>query len=585
MTLDTEFRLGMRIDWDVPITADDGLELRADIYRPLGDGSYPVILSYGPYAKWMHYADGSPFQWDRMRTDHPDTVQGSTNTYQSWEVVDPEKWVPDGYAVVRVDSRGAGRSPGYMDMLSPRETKDLYDCIEWAGTQPWSSGRVGLSGISYYAMNQWQVAELQPPHLTAMIAWEGSSDLYREFLFHGGILCTFGDVWSSGRVLDRQHGVGSRGARSRFVAGFVAGAETLPGEMLSANRADFSGAPHEHPSLDDYWSERIPDLSKITVPFLSAGNWGGAGLHLRGNVEGFTRASSEQKWLEIHGLQHWTHFYTDYGVDLQKRFFGHFLKDQDTGWQEQPRVLLQVRHPGNRFEQRSENEWPLARTQWTKWFLNPTDLTFSPTATQADTTLTYDPFGDGLTFLSDPLAEPTEITGPAAAKLFVSSATADADLFLVLRAFTPDLREVTFLGANEPHTPVGHGWLRASRRLLDEQMSLPHRPFHTHDRDQPLEPGERYELDVEIWPTCIVLPAGYRIGISVRGHDYLWPGAAAQALPVGGSGATAAAEFSGVGPFRHTDARNRPPDVFGGDVTLHWDGDDQPYVLLPIIPS
>jgi len=142
----TELRDRMRIHWDVPITMDDGLVLRADIYRPPQEGKYPVILSYGPYAKGLAFQEGYPDQWQRMAAQHPDVTEGSTNKYQNWEVVDPEKWVPDGYVCVRVDSRGCGRSPGYVDPFSPRETRDFYLCIEWAGTQPWSNGKVGLLG-------------------------------------------------------------------------------------------------------------------------------------------------------------------------------------------------------------------------------------------------------------------------------------------------------------------------------------------------------------------------------------------------------------------------------------------------------
>ena len=156
----SETRDGMTIDWDIPITMDDGLVVRADIYRPAKDGTYPAIVSYGPYAKWLAFQDGYPTAWDIMVKEHPDVAAGSTNKYQSWEVVDPEKWVPDGYVCVRVDSRGAGRSPGYIDPFSPRETKDFHDCIEWAAGQPWSNGKIGLAGISYYAINQWQVAGL-----------------------------------------------------------------------------------------------------------------------------------------------------------------------------------------------------------------------------------------------------------------------------------------------------------------------------------------------------------------------------------------------------------------------------------------
>lgn len=580
----TETRLGMRITWDEPIEMDDGVLIRCDIFRPDDDGPHPVILSYGPYAKWHHFADGSPHQWERMRTDHPDTVQGSTNTYQSWEIVDPEKWVPDGYAVVRIDSRGSGRSPGYLDPWSRRETEDLYQCIEWAGTQEWSNGKVGLSGISYYAMNQWQVAELKPPHLTAMCAWEGASDLYRELAYHGGILCSFADLWYQGRVLDRQHGLGARGPSSRFTGDPIAGPDTEIDEVLGSRAADLGGDFSDHPFFDEYWEDRVPDLSKIEVPFLSAGNWGGVGLHLRGNTEAFMRASTEDKWLEIHGLEHWTHFYTDYGLDLQKRFFGHFLKDEETGWDNQPRVTINVRHPGNRFVLRHEAEWPLARTNWTTLHLTPR-LTIESAPQPDSTMISYEAFGDGLTFLTEPLSEETEITGPAAAKLFVSSETEDADLFLVLRLFTHDLEEVTFKGANEPHSPISHGWLRASRRKLDPERSLPYRPFHTHDEAQPLTPGEVYELDIEIWPTCVVIPAGYRLGLSVRGRDYVYPGSSPQPPARPSTAATSGVVFTGVGPFRHNVAADRRPSVFGGKVSVHVGGDTPSHLLLPVIPT
>ena len=168
----TEVRDGMRIDWDAPIAMDDRVVLRADVFRPLGEGKYPVILSYGPYAKGLSFQEGYKSNWARLTKAAPEVLQGSSNKYQNWELVDPEKWVPDGYACVRVDSRGAGRSPGLLDVWSPREAQDLYDCIEWAGTQSWSNGKVGINGISYYAMNQWQVAPLKPPYLAAMCIWE-----------------------------------------------------------------------------------------------------------------------------------------------------------------------------------------------------------------------------------------------------------------------------------------------------------------------------------------------------------------------------------------------------------------------------
>ncbi len=575
----TEIRDGMRIERDVPIAMDDSVAVRADIYRPVDDGQYPVIMTYGPYGKGLHFEDLYTDQWNRMVEEHPDVTAGSTNKYQNWEVVDPEKWVPDGYVVIRVDSRGAGRSPGLLDLWSAREAKDYHDCIEWAAQQPWSNGKVGLNGISYYGMNQWQVASLQPPHLTAMCIWEGAADFYRDLSHHGGILCTFGRAWFPGQIIPVQHGRGANGYRSRMNGDWVSGPATLSEEELGANRREFYEDCYANP-LDsaDYWQSRMPDWSKVTVPLLTAGNWGGQGLHLRGNVEGFVRAASEQKWLEVHGIEHWTEFYTDYGVELQKRFFGHFLKGEDTDWQEQPKVQLQVRSPGEKFVERHEDAWPLPGTEWTKFHLHPAALDLSAEPPAEDRSVTYGGLGDGVTFLTAPLDRKMEITGPMAAKLWISSATEDADLFLIVRAFAPDMKEVTFQGALDPHTPISQGWLRASHRKLDPDLSLPYRPYHVHDEKQPLTPGEIYEVDVEIWPSCLVLPAGYRLALTVRGRDYVYPGGAGQGVGVLGR------VFTGVGPFRHDDPRDRPAAIFGGDVTLHAGPDRAAHLLVPVIP-
>src|SRR6185437_4953759 len=572
-----EVRDGMQIDWDVPIAMDDGLVLRADVYRPIGDGKYPVILSYGPYAKGLSFQEGYKSQWSRVIKAAPGVLEGSSNKYQNWELIDPEKWVPDGYVVVRVDSRGAGRSPGHLDVWSAREARDIYACVEWAGTQDWSNGKVGINGISYYAMNQWQAGALKPPHLAALCIWEGSSDFYRELYRHGGILSDFLNSWHPRQVASVQHGVGDRGARSVVTGEAVAGPETLPKEQLAKNRADTPAEAKQHVLYDAYYAARTPDFSQIETPLLSAGNWGGMGLHTRGNFEGYLAAGSKQKWLEVHGDTHFTHFYSNYGEALQKKFFGHFLKGQDTGWDKQPRVSLNIRHPGEKFVLRAENEWPLKRTQWTKYFLQP-DGGLSAEIPKADTKLSYGTTGDGLIFGTPPLTKSLEITGPVAAKLWVSSETTDADLFLVLRLFDPQGKEVTFIGSNDPRTPTGLGWLRASHRKLDPKKSLPYRPWHTHDEIQPLKPGEPAELDIEIWPTCIVVPEGYRLALSVRGRDYEVDGSDV-ALP------HAPYPMKGVGPFLHIDKDDRQAAVFAARNTLHFAPGRQPYLLLPVIPQ
>src|SRR5712675_167132 len=450
-----------------------------------------------------------------MIAHHPRVAYGSTNKYQNWEVVDPEKWVLYGYVCVRVDSRGTGRSPGYVDHFSPRETRDFYECIEWAGVQTWSNGHVGLNGISYYAINQWQVASLQPPHLKAMCSWEGAADWYRDMTHHGGIVSTFWANWYDMQVKTVQFGLGERGPRSQVTGAWVCGDQTMSDDELARNRSSFGDEILAHPLDDDYHQARSPNWDKVTVPFLSAANWGGQGLHPRGNFEGYLRAASKEKWLEAHGIEHWTHFYTDYGVSLQKRFFARFLKGDERAWSGQPRVQLQVRHM-DRFVERHENEWPIARTRWTKFHLDPARHSLGPEAPKAATSVTYDALGDGVTFISAPLHSESELTGPLAARLFVSSSTTDADLFLVFRVFSPDMREVVFMGAIDPHTPVAQGWLRASHRKLDPKLSTEYRPYHSHDRPQPLKPGEVVQLDVELWPTSIAVPAGHRVALSVR---------------------------------------------------------------------
>ncbi|HEY3683087.1 MAG TPA: CocE/NonD family hydrolase [Streptosporangiaceae bacterium] len=569
------------IDRDVPVPMDDGVVLRADVFRPSGPGRHPAILSYGPYAKGLAFPDGYPDQWRVMTEEHPDVTRGSSGRFQNWEVADPEKWVPDGYACVRVDARGAGRSPGRLDPFSPRETRDLYECVEWAARQPWCTGRVGLNGISYYAMNQWHVAALRPPHLAAMCVWEGAADFYRDATHHGGILSTFWQNWYERQVLTVQHGVGDNGPRDPETGEPVAGPETLDDDELERSRVRFADEIRAHPLDDAYHRARSADWPAVEVPFLTAANWGGQGLHGRGNIEGFVRAAAPRKWLEIHGLEHWTHFYTDYGLDLQKRFFACFLRGDAAAWADQPPVRLQVRTLDG-FVPRDEQEWPLARTRWTRQYLRPGARELGDAPPAAAETVAYRADGDGVTFTGAPLPEPTEITGPLAARLYVSSSTDDADLFLVVRVFAPDGEEVVFPGAVDPHTPVAQGWLRASHRKLDAGLSTAYRPYHTHDEIRPLVPGDVCPVDVEIWPTSLVVPAGYRIALTVRGRDYEWRPAAAGPAPTLGS---FAGGLTGCGPFRHDDPLDRPAELTGSTQTLWAGGGRAAYLLLPVVPD
>jgi predicted acyl esterase len=361
-------RDGMRIEVDVPIPIDDGLVLRADVYRPVEDGRYPALLSYGPCAKGSSFQEAYKSQWDRMVSEPPNVLAGSTNKYQTWETVDPEKWVPDGCVGVRIDSRGAGQSPGVLDVWSPRDTRDFYHYVEWAAAKPWSNGHIGLADISYHAMNRYQVAALEPPHLIAIRPWEGAPDFYRE--------------------------MGATAASSR------------------------------------------PSPSQVPATGFDRAVW--------------TRGARRE---EPHDRR--------IGRRLGKR----------------RESALNIRQVNSSFVECFENEWPLARTQWTKYHLDFNGKALSTSPLKAEQLYQYSALGNGVTLSLPPFAETTEVTGPAMARLFVSSTMTDADLLLVVRLFAPNGAEVTFHGALDPNTPIKQGWLRASHRKFHPAKSLPYRPI------------------------------------------------------------------------------------------------------------
>jgi predicted acyl esterase len=566
---------GMKILWDIPLAMADGVVLRADVYMPIEDGQYPVLASLGAYGK-NHLFQDPPYNgfWETMVEKYPEVLLGTTAKYTSFEVADPEHWVPHGYAVMRIDSRGAGRSEGYMHTHSNQDSVDYKEWIEWAAEQPWSNGRVGLTGISYFAVNQWLVATMEPKGLAALCIWEGCSDWYREASHHGGIPCTFLGNWFDVQVKTVQHGLGSRGQVNPHSGVRISGDLDLTDEQLKARRFDCGEELRNRPFDEDWYRLMSADHSKIKTPLLSAGNWGGQGLHGRSNVKGFLDASSTAKYLEMHGGEHWTLYYRKYGLDLQKRFFDYFLLDKGDWEQVQPSISLQVRHPGEVFVQRSEEEWPLARTQWTSLYFRPGDGGLEWAAADTVQEATYEALGDGLTMLSEPLSKETEITGPVTIKIFISSDTADADIFAVLRVFDPEGNEVLFAGANDPRAPIGQGWLRASHRKLDHNLSKPWLPYHPHLEAEPLNPGEVYELDVEVWPTCLVIPRGYKIGVSILGRDF--------DHGLAGAESHLGAEQRGSAFFLHD---GRDERLYGNNVTVYGGERYPSAIVLPVIPD
>ena len=375
--------------------------------------------------------------------------------------------------------------------------------------------------------------------------------------------------------------VGTRGAKSRVTGELVCGPETLAEEELAKNSRQLGDELLDHPLDGAYYRESRPIFDKIKVPLLSCGNWGGQGLHLRGNVEGFVRAASKDKWLELHGGSHWALFYTDYGDALQRRFFDHYLKGEKNGWDKQPKVQLNVRHPGEKFVVRHENEWPIARTNGPNFISIPTAMSFAPTAAaEQAATKAFQATGRWSTFRPSRCSRRPRSPGRWRPSCWVSSSTSDADLFLVFRVFDPAGKEVLFQGALDPHTPVAQGWLRASHRKLDPKLSTA-LPALSHARREAAGDAGR--------------------GLRTRRRDLADLHRRAEGLthrrsPCAASdyenGLARPATLSnmknpmkGCGPFVHDDPDDRPAAVFGGTTTLHFAPGMPAYVLVPVVPK
>ncbi len=522
---------------DVTIPVREGEPLMANVYRPVEPGQYPVLLTHGPYGKDRHWADRDQ--------QHSRDLGGGP--FVNWETPNPETWVPKGYVVVRVDGRGTGASAGVLAPFSNTAAENYHDAIEWAAEQPWSTGKVGLLGISFYAMTQWPAAALRPPHLAAMVPWEAAADMYRDFMRAGGILNNnFLSWWWPNTVRNVQHGWDG----------------TLSQQERDANTTTVSlnDAALQHPlagGFDDHWET---DLSQVEVPVLSVGNWGNIGLHLRGNIEGYLEASSAQKWLRIITGDHIHPFYEPENIELQERFLGHFLKGEDTGWENEAPVTLAIRN-GDDVTWRGEQSWPIERTAWTPYHLDAGAHSLSTEAPTSDTEVSYDALGDPVVFSTEPFDVETEVTGPVTLRLWVSSSTTDMDVFVRLGRIEADGEETWAAGPVGNRVSLTQGWLRASHRKLDEARSLPHRPYHSHDEVQPLVPGEPVALDVEIWATSIVFTPGTKLILEVGGKELTHS------------------------HFVHDDPEDRPVEVFSGKNTLHTGPGMSTYLTLPVIPA
>ncbi|KKY21023.1 putative x-pro dipeptidyl-peptidase protein [Diplodia seriata] len=566
----------------VQLKSSEGL-CRVNVYRPKGSEKVPVLVTYGPYGKDIHYKDFHAKSYSEVNPEHH-------SDHSAWETPDPKFWTSHGYAVVRADERGLGQSPGLLDTMSRGTSEAFFDVVEWAAEQPWSSGKVGLLGISYYAGSQWRVAARKPKGLSAIVPWEGMSDYYRDRCRHGGILSNgFIKFWWDRQVITNQYGRPGRAARNW-------GPDTIEGDLseeeMAKNRRDQNIDNAENTYRDDaYYASKEYDMADIEVPLLSVGNWGGILLHLRGNVEGFVHAGSEFKYLRMITGRHDLPFYYDEEVEVQRSFLDAFLKGDDrVGWSVKGKVppvdiVLRKGDVGfndakaeQTYARRTENEWPIARTKWTNFYLTPDQqLTRVEPLHTPPKKLSYRALGtlDNpalVQFTTPPFDAETEITGNVVAHLHVAvSADAsgptpsDIDLFVTLRHLSPEGKEVFYTGTAGDPVPLTKGWLRVSLRKTNpahpkHRAHLPWREYLSTDR-RPVIPGEVYAVDVEVWPTNVVVERGGRLVFEVASGD-----------------------TQGCGIFQHVHPVDRSEEKLRGVNHVVFGPKYSNYVTLPVIP-
>jgi predicted acyl esterase len=491
---------GMRVERNIAIPLADGVVIYADLYLPeTRQPTLPALIAYGPYGKhnggnvYAQFRDESGTAGGGVR---PEWISAHT----TFEGPDPRRWCSFGYAVVNVDPRGRWWSGGELaSMWDAREARDCADVIAWAGAQEWSSGKVGMSGVSWLAVTQWWAASLRPPALAAINPCEGLSDVYREFAFHGGIASNFPGFLQEHRL---QH------SRTKVEA--------------------LSDMMDGHPLDDAYWASKRPDLANIEVPAYVIASWSDQGLHARGTLAAFEQLGSEHKFLEVHGRKKWETYHSPSAVARQRLFFDRFLKDIHNEVDDWAPVRLEMRRAFYDGVQRTPAAWPPPDATVRELHLDAARGTLVDDAPAAVAAARYDSEDpqDGVTF-RHVFAEAVDVVGSARLRLWVTSEDAeDLDLFVALTKLDAAGNTVDFPYANVlEHGPLALGWLRASHRELDEEHSTSTRPFHAHAREEPIAPGEVVAVDIEIWPSGTRFEAGEALELKVMGSDP-YPGAA-----------------------------------------------------------
>ena len=504
-TSERKYRLREERDFTIPVAG--GIKLNSYLFRPDREGQFPVILGVCAYSLDDQIAPVLPV--------------GTGGIRGHMEAGDPNFYVTRGYVHVIMNVRGTGKSEGEYDFLGPREIQDIYDAIEWLAKQPWSNGKVGMFGPSYFSMVQKRVAALNPPSLKCIFAMYGLTDLYRDLDYHGGILHhNFRTRWvpklANLRFRNRMKEKLGEEEYGRRIETALRDPEVAAIPALVAALRDPDGGrnawivePLLFPLDSEFWREwHAATKGDLKIPAYLGSCWGVYGIHLPGDT---------RSWEEWHGPKKFTigpPIYLDrpvYQYHYESlRWFDHWLKDNDTDMMGEPPVHVFL--DSSEGEWVEANKWPLPQTRWIPFYLHQDGLlsehefwTDEPPSVYVDS-----PYERGSVFFSTPpMVEATDVCGPMALSLYASS-TDDEILWFV------QLLEIDPKGTERLLT---RGWLRGSQRQIDPVRSKPWAPYHTHERREPLTPNEIYEFNIEIRPYGIRLRPGYRLAIRISGHD------------------------------------------------------------------
>ena len=508
-------RYAMKEEREVLIPMRDGVRLRADLFRPEAEGRFPTLLAMSPYGKGVQSLP--------VATQPP----GTPIYLPPIEAGSPEYLTARGYAQLIVDVRGTGVSEGkYLGWVSPQEAEDGYDLVEWIAAQPWCDGNVGMVGLSYYGEIQLIVAAQKPPHLKAIMPWNAPADFYREATHHGGIRQMFFHYLYVQRIgADRSTSVTVKDSPPDELARKIETLKNDPDIRTIPEIYTFVDSPGKAPCFFDilanptdgpfYW-ERSPYTMyyDIKIPFYARSGWWAYGhMHLVGAFRNYLGIDAPKK-LEIdRPVVEERPLPEEYNAEVV-RWYDHWLKGIDTGIMDDPPIRLYVMGTG---DWRTEEEWPLARTEWTPYYLRRWEgLAPSPEATpDKPDAFVQQPVDEtaeisGLQYLTPILKQDTEITGPIALTLFAAIDQADTNWIVMLRDVQPDGLEIE----------LSKGFLKASHRAVDESRSKPYEPYHPHTDPEPVEAGKIYEYAIALAPTSYVFKAGHRLKLAITCMDH-----------------------------------------------------------------